>query len=251
MRLCGPGPHEGRHEPPRHPLSGTSPEGLAGGRARRGRTGPGLRPPGRAEVPNRGRGKAQDGLRGHRLRRRRSPPARRRVGRRGGRRRRQTQPLRRGQRRPVGQAGRDHAAKPRHRGRRHEDRRHRRAGQTISKGHPQRRDRDVRPGSGLGEDRARVEAEGRLPRAAGPRHDGGIDRTGQEVPGLQRRGHFGRAAGAARSEPQDDRRDQDPADYGRLQGAERHRAGPVRRRPSSRSATSACRWIRVSPPRPT
>ncbi len=42
------------------------------------------------------------------------------------------------------------------------------------------------PAAALQANRARVEAEGRLPGALGPRHNGGIGRAGQRVPRVQR-----------------------------------------------------------------
>ena len=187
--------------------------------------------PGRTEVPNRGRGEAQDGLRGDRFRRRRSPPARRRVACRGGRRERQTQPLRRGQRRPVGQAGRDHASKPRHRGRRHEDRRHRRAGQDnirrrsttteIEMSDPEAALEKIVPELKQKADYLVLLAHATMEESI---------ELGKKFPAFNVV-----VTSDGPPEPPDgaasDQRDQDPADHGRLQGAERHRAGPVRRRP--------------------
>ena len=82
--------------------------GLAPGRARRGRAGPRLRPPGRAEVPNHHGRQAEDGLRRRRLRHDRPPAARRLAGLRG----RRAQPVRLGQRRAVRPRRRDHSARP-------------------------------------------------------------------------------------------------------------------------------------------
>ena len=109
----------------------------------------------------------------------------------------------------------------------------------------QSRDRNVRSGSGLEEDRARIEAERRLSGVAGQRH-AGRNRSSwprsfpSSTSWLLRRGRNCRPTDAG-----NDPGNANAADYGRPQGDERDRAGLVRRR-SRRSATSACRWIRDS-----
>ena len=182
-------------------LPATPQGGLAAGGARRGRAGPRLRPPGGDEVPDVGRGQAQDGLRRHRLRQPTisgCPPA-------------SWFPWRpawtaspASSCRPTSACSARRARsrpQPRHRGRRNEDRRDGHPGQEVSEGNQQPRNRNVRPGGGPEEDRARAEAEGRLPGAAGPRHAGGIGGAGQEVPRVQRGGHV-RRAGEPPAEPE-------------------------------------------------
>ena len=125
-------------------------------------------------------------------------------------------------------------------------------GKTVPEGNPQRRHRNGRPGSGPGKDRARTEESkpDYLVLLAHATMDESVA-LAKKFPAVQRGGYLRRPARAAERSASTIDGHEDAADHGRSEGNVRHRVGVHATTPSTPFAISACRWIRVSPPRPT
>ena len=183
VRMCGPGSHEGRNEPPLLALPPASRKRLAGRRHRRRRHRQGFRQTGRTEVPDRRQRHERDALQRRHARAVRPAPAHRRGhGPDHAGRRQQQDDVRLRQRRSVRLQRNAAAADAIDRGRLQDDRRHGGAGKDLhgATGR-QRRSEDDRSREALERGRAPAEDAGQLSGPAGPHDPQGGDRSGQQV----------------------------------------------------------------------